>query len=95
MQVQTYQSQSQILMINGHKSAKVKFYSGARQGDPPSGIWFTVQVNPLLEFLNNMRISNIQKYQTFSNKEFFSLAFMDDANFVTQSLSSLITLYHT
>ena len=41
-------------------------------------------------FLNNERISNISKYKTLSNKEFLTLAFMDDGNLFTQSLSSLL-----
>ena len=78
------------ILINGYKSAKIKLRSGIRQGCPLSRSVFTLQVNPLLEFLNDSRRSGIQKYRTLSNKEFFTLAFMDDANFFTQSLSSLL-----
>ena len=72
----------------GFKSTKIKLKSGIRQGCPMSRSTFTLQENPLLVFLNNL--PGIQKYKTLSNKEFCTLAFMDDANFVTQSLSSLI-----
>ena len=76
------------LFINGYKSAKIKLKSGIRQGCPMSRSTFTLQVNPLLEFLNSNPC--IDKYRTLSNKEFLTLMFMDDANFFTQSLSSLL-----
>ena len=76
------------IFINGHKSAKIKLKSGIRQGCPMSRSTFTLQLNPLLVFLN--RHSGISKYKSLSNKEFFTLAFMDDGNFFTQSLSSVI-----
>ena len=78
------------ILINGHKSKKIKLKSGIRQGCPSSRPFFTVQLNPLLVFLNDERLSNISKYKSMSNKEFFTLAFMDDANFFTQSISSLL-----
>ena len=49
---------------------------------------FTLQLNPLLVFLNTF--SGISKYKSLSNKEFLTLTFMDDGNFFTQSLSSVI-----
>ena len=76
------------VFINGHKSAKIKLRSGIRQGCPMSRSTFTLQLNPLLVFLNSF--SGITKYKSLSNKEFLTMAFMDDANFFTQSLSSLI-----
>ena len=41
------------VFINGHKSAKIKLKSGIRQGCPMSRSTFTLQLNPLLVFLNN------------------------------------------
>ena len=76
------------VFINGHKSAKIKLRSGIRQGCPMSRSTFTLQLNPLLVFLNGF--SGISKYKSLSNKEFLTLAFMDDGNFFTQSLSSVI-----
>ena len=76
------------LFINGYKSRKIKLKSGIRQGCPMSRSTFTLQLNPLLEFLNSN--SCIDKYRTLSNKEYLTLVFMDDANFFTQSLSSLL-----
>ena len=73
------------LFINGYKSAKIKLKSGIRQGCPMSRSTFTIQLNPLLEFLNSN--PNIDKYRTLSNKEFLTLVFMDDAIF-------LLSLYH-
>ena len=70
------------ILINGYKSAKIKLKSGIRQGCPLSRSVFTLQLNPLLEFLNDSGRSGIQKYRTLSNKEFFTLAFMDDGNFL-------------
>ena len=78
------------ILVNGHKSSKIKLKSGIRQGCPSSRSFFTLQLNPLLIFLNDERLSNIKKYKSLSNKEFLTLAFMDDANFFTQSLSSLL-----
>ena len=76
------------LLINGHKSKKIKLKSGTRQGDPISRDVFTLMLNPLLVFLN--RLDLISKYESRSRKKFLTLAFMDDVNFVTQSLSSLL-----
>ena len=76
------------IFINGHKSAKIKLKSGIRQGCPMSRSTFTLQLNPLLVFLNNF--TGISKYKSLSNKEFLTLTFMDDGNFLTQSLSSVI-----
>ena len=82
------------IMINGHKSKKIKLKSGIRQGCPSSRSFFTLQVNPLLIFLNDKRLSGIEKYRTLSNKEFLTLVFMDDGNFVTQSVSALLNSFH-
>ena len=76
------------VFINGHKSKKIKLKSGIRQGCPMSRSTFTLQLNPLIVFLNDF--PGIAKYKSLSNKEFFTVAFMDDANFFTQSLSSVI-----
>ena len=76
------------VFINGHKSKKIKLKSGIRQGCPMSRTTFTLQLNPLLVFLNNF--SGINKYKSLSNKEYLTLAFMDDGNFFTQSLSSVM-----
>ena len=76
------------VFINGHKSKKIKLKSGTRQGCPMSRGIFTIQLNPLLVFLNTFQ--DIRKYKTLSNKEFFTLAFLDDGNFFTQSITSLM-----
>ena len=76
------------VFINGHKSAKIKLKSGIRQGCPMSRSTFTLQLNPLIVFLNDL--PGIAKYKSLSNKEYLTLSFMDDANFFTQSLSSVI-----
>ena len=67
---------------------RFKLKSGIRQGCPMSRPTFTLQLNPLLVFLNTF--SGISKYKSLSNKEFLTLTFMDDGNFFTQSLSSVI-----
>ena len=72
------------LLLNKFKSDKFKMLTGTQQGNPFSRDIFTVQENPLLVFLN--RSPRIPKYITLSNKEFLTLAYMDDANFITGSL---------
>ena len=76
------------LLINKYKSRKFKLRSGTQQGNPLSRDIFTLQLNPLLVFLNNCQL--ISKYKSLSNKSFLTLAYMDDANFLSQSLSSVI-----
>ena len=76
------------LVINGYKSRKIKLKSGTRQGDPISKDMFILVKNPLLIFLNEMRL--IRKYESLSRKEFLTLSYMDDLNLVTQSLSGVL-----
>ena len=76
------------LLINGYKSKKIKLKSGTRQGDPISRDVFILVMNPLLEFLNACNL--IRKYESRSKKEFLTLAYMDDLNYVTQSISGLM-----
>ena len=76
------------ILINGHKSKKIKLKSGSRQGDPLSRDIFILVLNPLLLFLN--RLDRIRKYESLSRKEYLTLAYMDDLSCVTQSLSSLL-----
>ena len=76
------------LLINGHKSKKIKLKSGTRQGDPMSRDVFTLMLNPLLVFLH--QLSTIRKYESCSKQQFLTLAFMDDLNCVSQSLSSIL-----
>ena len=78
------------LFINGFKSSKIKLRSGIRQGCPMSRSTFTLQLNPLIVFLNDAGLSPVTKYSTLSNKDFLTLAFMDDANFFTQSFCSVL-----
>ena len=78
------------LFINGFKSAKIKLKSGIRQGCPMSRSTFTLQLNPLIVFLNDSTLSRVTKYKTLSNKEFLTLAYMDDANFFAQSICSVL-----
>ena len=84
-----YRDAGSHILINGYKSKKIKLKSGIRQGDPLSRDCFVLQLNPLLVFLNNQVM--IKKYLTLSRKSFLTLAYMDDANFVTQSLSSVLS----
>jgi len=77
------------ILINKFRSKKFKLHSGTQQGNPLSRDLFTIQINPLLEFLNVYPM--IEKYASLSNRKFLTLAFMDDANLVTSSLSSIIT----
>ena len=83
-----YRDAGSHLLINGHKSKKIKLKSGIRQGDPFSRDVFVLVLNPLLVFLNNHAL--IEKYRTLSRQSYLTLAYMDDANFLTQSLSSLL-----
>ena len=81
-------------MINKFKSNKFKLRSGTQQGNPLSGDIFTIQINPLLIFLNKYPLIRI--YTSLSRKEFLTAAFMDDANFITNSISSVINvLFYT
>ena len=45
-------------------------------------------------FLDNKQLSRVDKYRTLSREEFLALFFIDDGNFVTQSISSLINSFH-
>ena len=76
------------IMINGHKSRKIKLKSGTRQGDPISRDVFILVKNPLLVFLNNMRL--IRKYESLSRKQYLTFSFMDDLNLATQSISGVM-----
>ena len=78
------------ILINKFKSKKVKLLSGIQQGNTISRDLFILQINPLLVFLNSF--SRIEKYRSLSNKEFLTLTYMDDANVVTQSLSSVLNV---
>ena len=81
------------ILINGYKSKKIKIKAGSRQGDPLSRDVFVMAINPLLIFLSEHNL--IRKYETISRKQFLMLAYMDDVNFATQSLSSVInTLFY-
>ena len=51
---------------------------------------FTLAVNPLLIFMNDPLLSRISKYKTMSNRELLMFNFMDDVNFVVQSITSLL-----
>ena len=44
--------------------------------------------------MNDKKLSGIEKYRTLSNKEFLTLVYMDDGNFVTQSISALLNTFH-
>ena len=55
-----------------------------------SRLSFTLLLNPLLLFLNDPLLSRVTKYKTMSNKELLTFCFMDDVNYVVQSLSSLL-----
>ena len=76
------------IMINGHRSRKIKLKSGSRQGDPLSRDLFILVKNPLLVFLNRWRL--IKKYESLSRKEYLTLSFMDDLNLATQSISGVM-----
>ena len=75
------------ILINKFRSKKVKLKSGTQQGNTISRDLFILQLNPLLVFLNVF--SRFEKYKSLSNKTFFTLAYMDDANVVTQSISTV------
>ena len=82
------------IFINKFRSRKVKLKSGTQQGNTISRDLFILQLNPLLLFLNSF--SRIEKYKSLSNRPFLTLAYMDDANVVTQSLSSVMNvLFYT
>ena len=83
-----YRDAGSHILVNGYRSKKIKLKSGIRQGDPFSRDVFVLVINPLLVFLNNHAL--IEKYCTLSRQRFLTLAYMDDANFLTQSLSSLL-----
>ena len=87
-----YKNASSKLIINGLCSKKIRIKSGIRQGDPISQDVFVIGVNPLIEFLN--RCTDIQKYDTISNQNFLTLAYVDDANLVLRRLTSLINALH-
>ena len=78
------------ILINKFRSKKVKLKTGTQQGNTISRDLFILQLNPLLVFLNSF--SQIEKYRSLSNKRFLTLAYMDDANVVTQSLSSVLNV---
>ena len=84
-----YKNASSKLVINGVVSKKIRIKSGIRQGDPISKDVFTIAMNPLLEFLNQCQ--EIKKYDTISNQQFLTLAFVDDLNLVMRWLNSLVT----
>ena len=79
------------IFINKFRSKKVKLKSGTQQGNTISKDLFILQLNPLLIFLNTF--SRIEKYRSLSNKSFLTLAYMDDANVVTQSLSTILNVF--
>ena len=81
------------VMVNGYKSSKIKLKSGIRQGCPLSRDLFTLQSNPLWIFLNDTMSGTIGKYRTKSNKEYLTLAYLDDGNLFTNSISSLLNAF--
>ena len=61
------------LIINGHKSRKIKLKSGIRQGCPMSKDTFNIIIYPLVVFLENC--CDIRKYHSVCNRTFLSLSF--------------------
>ena len=84
-----YYNAPSVIIINCHKTRKIKIKSGSRQGCTMSRDLYTLSSNPLLRFLN--LCDQIQKYTTYCGLEILTACFTDDMNLFTPSLSSLIT----